>query len=56
MDLWIELKFFGELLFDHIDDWEKFQIIWIILASTSFTKLLSEYKLWKFAEEYLLGK
>jgi hypothetical protein len=39
-----------------MEDLEKSQIIWIILASTSFTKLLSGQKLWKFAEEDLLGK
>ena len=56
IDSWMEIKFGGELLFDHLDDLPKFQLIWISLASTSFTKLLSGQKLWKFAEEYLLGK
>ena len=56
IDCWIGMKFGGESLFDHIDDIPKFQLIWIILASTSFTKLLSGQKLWKFAEEDLQGK
>ena len=50
------LKFCGELLFGHIEDVAKIQLIRICLASTSFTKLLAEQKLWKFAEEDLLGK
>ena len=34
----------------------KIQLIKICIASTSFTKLQAEQKLWKFAEEDLLGK
>ena len=40
----------------HIEDVAKIQLIRICLASTCFTKLLAEQKLWKFAEEDLLGK
>jgi len=50
------LKFRGGLLFGHIEDVAKIQLIRICLASTSFTKLQAEQKLWKFAEEDLLGK
>ena len=50
------LKFCGELSFGHIEDVEKIQLIRIFLSSTSFTKLLAEHKLWKFAEKDLLGK
>ena len=36
------LKFCGGLLFGHIEDVAKNQLIRICLASTSFTKLLAE--------------
>jgi hypothetical protein len=52
----MDMKFCKESLFDHINDLPKFQLIWKILASTYFTKLLSGQKLWKFVEEDLLGK
>ena len=39
-----------------IEDVAKIQLIRICLASTSFTKLIAVQKLWKFAEEDLLGK
>jgi hypothetical protein len=41
MNFWIELKFCGELLFEHMEDLDKYKIIWISLASTYFIKLLS---------------
>ena len=50
------LKFYGELCFGHIEDVEKIELITIFLSSTSFTKLLAQHKLWKFAEKDLLGK
>jgi len=50
------LKFCGELRFGHIEDVAKIQLIRISLASTSFTKLLAEQRLWNFAEEDLLVK
>ena len=56
MECWTEIKFGGESLFDQINDLPKFQLIRRCLASTYFTKLLAEQKLWKFAEEDLLGK
>jgi hypothetical protein len=34
----------------------KFHVIWIYKNGTSFTMLLGGQKLWKFAEEDLLGK
>jgi len=50
------LKFSEELLFGHIEDVAKIQLIRICLASTSFTTVRAEQKLWKFAEEDLPGK
>ena len=51
-----ELKFGGEWWFDHMKDFENFQLIWICLASISSTKASLRQELWKIAQEYLLGK
>ena len=37
-------------------DLAKFQLIWITLVSTYFTKASLRQELWKFAEEGSLGK
>ena len=52
----MELKFGVGELYEHMEGLIKFQLKWIHLATTPFTKLLSGQKLWKFAEEDLVGK
>ena len=51
-----ELNFGGGLRYDDIEDHAKLQLIWILLANTSFIKASLRQKLWKFAEEDSLGK
>ena len=52
----VMLKFGGKALFEHIEMMAKFQLILTLLASSCFTKLPLDQKLWKFAKKYLLAK
>ena len=50
------MKLGGGSLFEHIKVLAKFQLIWILLASTSFIKLPVDQKLRKLAKGDLLAK
>ena len=56
IDDWISLKLGGESWFEHMKVLEKFQLIWILLACTSFIKLPVYQKLRKLAKGDLLTK
>ena len=56
IDQGMEMKIGGVWWYEHMKECAKFQLIWILLASTSFNKASMWQKLWKIAEEDSLGK